>query len=161
MRKAFKIRIFLRDEQAVSEEFSLLPALSIVMVGFALFVILLAQTYGVHTDRVHQLQYYQTAESILQRVTNPDCFFMTEGGLVNLQALYTDQESLFLLCSYYEKSGIFFLLRLAYNDVVTDFPDSIQKPPFRCVAVSRPIGVFLNEAQTIPGILTILLWGEE
>ncbi len=160
MKKTFKIRLFLSDEQAVSEEYSLLPALSIVMVGFALFIILLAQTYSAYADKVQKLQYYQTAESILQRLTSPDCFFIKEGGLIDLQVLQSDEESLSLICSHYTPSGIFFWLRLAFDGVVADFPESVPHSSFRCVAVSRQVGVFLNEAQTQPGVLTIMLWEE-
>lgn len=160
MKKKLKKRIFLGDERAVSEEFSLLPALSIVMVGFALFVILIAQTYTAYTNHVSQLQSYQTAAAILQKVTSPDCYFIKPGGLLDLYTLQNNEESLTKICSHYKKFGIFFFLRLAYDDTVITFPESSSPPAFRCISVSRQIGIYLNEAQTTPGVLTILLWGE-
>lgn len=155
-----KKRIFLDDEQAVSEEFSLLPALSIVMVGFAVFIILIAQTYTGYTEQVSQLQHYQTADTILQKVTNPDCYFIKPGGLLDLDELQNNEEGLTKICSHYEKFGIFFFLRLASDEGVMDFPKSVSPPSFHCISISRQIGIYHNEAQTTPGVLTIMLWEE-
>lgn len=160
MKKKLKKRIFLSDEQAVSEELSLLPTLSIVMVGFAVFVILMAQTYTSYTDHVSQLQHYQTASTILNVVTNPDSYFIKPGRLLDLDTLLNNQEGLTRIFSRYEKFGIFFFLRLAYNDRLIDFPDSVSPPASRCISVSRQISIYINEAQTIPGLLTIMLWEE-
>jgi hypothetical protein len=158
MRTIIKRRNFLIDEQAVSEEFTVLPALSIVMIGFTLFVVLLAQTYTAYGERINQLQNYQTASSIVRKLTNPDCFFIRDGGLIDLFLLQNDTESLHLFCEQYQKSGIIFLVRLHWNNNTQDFPNTTISIPSNRIAISSNVGVYLNEGQTIPGTLTIIVW---
>jgi len=160
MKKTFKMRYFLVDEHAVSEEFTMLPALSIVMIGFALFVVLLAQTYTAYEERIDRLQNYQTADGIANKLTNPDCYFIREGGLIDVTILQSDTGSLQILCEQYERSGVIFLLRLQWNNLTQDFPDTLSIAPMNRIAVSKDVSIYLNEAQTVPGTLTIVLWGD-
>ena len=80
-------RRFIKDENAISEEFTALPALSVVMIGFALFIVLMANTYSAYNTRIDSLEKYQTADFIAIKLTNPDCFFIKEGGVINLPVL--------------------------------------------------------------------------
>ena len=158
MKTTLRKRYFLKNVEAVSEEFTVLPALSVVMIGFALFVVLLAQTYITYADRIDRLQSYQTADGLLQKLTNPDCFFIREAGLIDLHLLQNDTISLQNFLEQYTKSGFFFHLQLHWNDQIWDFPESMSSDPDIRIAVSKEIGIYLNEAQTTPGTLTILLW---
>jgi len=158
MRNTIKKRFFLKDERAISEEFTVLPALSIVMIGFALFVVLLAQTYTVYEERINHLQNYQTASSIVHKLTNPDCFFIRNEGLIDLPILQNDTESLKIICEQYQKSGFAFFLRLRWDNCSQDFPKKTISMPANRIAISTDVGIYLNEAQTIPGTLTIVLW---
>ena len=160
MRTTLRKRYFLKNEEAISEEFTVLPALSVVMIGFALFVVLLAQTYLTYTDRIDRLQSYQTADGLLQKLTNPDCFFIREAGLVDLHLLQNDTMSLQNFLEQYTKSDFFFHLQLHWNDQIWVFPESMVSNPDIRIAVSKEIGIYLNEAQTTPGTLTVLLWGD-
>jgi hypothetical protein len=158
VKKPFKMRYFLGDEHAVSEEFTILPALSIVMIGFALFAVLLAQTYTAYEERMDRLQNYQTADGIVHKLTNPDCYFIREGGLIDVSTLQNDTGSLQILCEQYERSGVIFLLRLQWYNLTQDFPETLSIAPMNRIAVSKDVGIYLNEAQTVPGTLTIVLW---
>lgn len=158
MRNIVRKRYFLKNEEAVSEEFTVLPALSVVMIGFALFVIILAQTYIAYTDRIDRLQSYQTADGLLQKLTNPDCFFIRESGLVDVHLLLNDTNSLQQYFEKYTKAGLYFLLQLRWNNQLWEYLDPSESNPLSRTAVSKEIGVYLNEAQTIPGTLTIVLW---
>ena len=158
MKNTTSIRSFLKNNQAISEEFTVLPALSIVMVGFALFVLLIAQTYLTHANHIQRLQDYQTTDKLLQKLTNHDCYFIREGGIINLQTLQNDTDSLQKIFDQYKKSGGTFLLRLRWNNQTKYFPEPLLGNPLTCIAVSKELGLFLNEAQTIPGDLTLFLW---
>ena len=158
MKYFFTTRFFLENDAAVSEEFTVLPALSIVMIGFSIFTLLLAQTYIVTMDNLERLQHYQTADRILQRITNSESVFISQGGCINLQTLQSDNGFLEEICKEYKRSGICFLLRLAYNNYSMDFPKTPPERPVQCTAVSKEVPIYLNEAQTIPGRLSIVLW---
>jgi len=158
MRNLRNVRYFLMNDEAVSEEFTTLPALSVVMIGFALFIVLFSQTYLVYEGRMQQLEEYQTADALANKLTNPDCFFIKEGGLVDLPLLSNDTFSLKRICDQWKQSGINFFLRLHWSNVTMDFPEPSNASMSHRVAVSRQVGVFLSDAQTVPGVLTVILW---
>ena len=160
MKNRVKLRIFLKNEDAVSEEFTVLPALSIVMIGFALFVVLLAQTYTTYADHISRLQYYHRANGLLQKLTNPECYFIREGGLIDVSILQNDNTSLQKLGEQYKQFGIFFLFQLNWNNQCQNFPDIEPVTNVSRIAVSKSVGIYLNEAQTLTGTLTIIVWRE-
>lgn len=158
MRKRIKVRFFLKNEEAVSEEFTVLPALSIVMIGFTIFVVLLAQTYLAHAERVELLQQYQITDGLLQKLTNPECYFIRTGGLIDLSILECDTSSFHRLYEHYKQIGYEFYLQLQWDGQSKTLPESCIPQSLKRIAISRAIGVYINEAQTIPGTLTLVLW---
>jgi hypothetical protein len=158
MQKSKEIISFLSDQNAVSEEFTTLPALSIVMIGFALFILLLAQTYTSYQQRMEQLAFYHTADGIATKMTNPDCYFMRDGGLVDLAIMQNDTSFIQSLRGQLERGGITFLLRLHWGNFTIDIPEPLPPAVTQRVAVSKNVGIYLNEAQTVPGTLTVILW---
>lgn len=160
MRNNKNIQVFIKDNKAVSEEFTVLPALSIVLIGLALFVALLGQTYLVYTTHVNCIQNYQTADHILETLTNPDCFFVKESGLIDIERFQNEKTLLQKICDKYKKIGILFFLRLRCGNVTIDMPKLLSNESAQSVAISKEVGVILNEAHTSPGFLTIFLWRE-
>jgi hypothetical protein len=156
MIQRFTVQSFWANEQGISEEYTSLPALSVVMIGFSLFLILLAHTYTAYQDRMTQVQYYQIAEGLLGKCTNPDSSFM-RSGLVDV-SLLANTTSVLRLQNEYHSSNISFILRLHYLDVDYDYPGPPPSTTPHRVAASKQLGVFLNDAQTIPGTLTLILW---
>jgi hypothetical protein len=158
MKYTIKTRYFLKNEEAVSEEFTNLPVLSIVMVGLTLFIVLLAQTYIVYTDRVGRLQRYQTADALMQRLTNPDCFFIREGGLIDVSYLKKENSMLQYFFERYTKNGFCYLFQLQWDNQSWVYPENVTPSQGNRIAMSMPFGIYLNEAQTVLGTLTIMLW---
>ena len=155
-----KTRRLIKNKEAVSEEFTALPALSVVMIGFTLFFLLIANTYNSYEDRIESLEKYKTADFIATKLTNPDCFFIKEGGLVNVDLLKSSEskEKLNALKNEYRSTGYDFTLRISWETSQQDFPEHLPAEVNERVAVSKDVGVYLNEAQTKPGTLTIILW---
>lgn len=160
MIKQIPLISFIRNEKAVSEEFTSLPALSVVMIGFTLFFVLLANVYISYELRVESIEKYQTADFIAGKLTNPDCFFIREGGLVDLPLLRTTEGKSRLNATReeYKTSGVNFVVRTSWYNCSEDFPEKLPDDIGDRVAVSRNVGIYLNEAQTAPGKLTIILW---
>jgi hypothetical protein len=156
MIRRFTVQSFWANEHGISEEYTSLPALSVVMIGFSLFLVLLAHTYTAYQDRMMQVQYYQIAEGLIGKCTNPDSPFM-RNGLVDV-SLLSNSSNIMRLRDEYRLSNISFIFRLRYLDVDNDFPEpSPSMTPHR-VAAAKELGVYLNDAQTTPGTLTIILW---
>ena len=161
MSKKSLIRGFIRNETAVSEEFTALPSLSVVMIGFTLFFVLLANVYVSYELRVESLEKYQTADFIAGKLTNPDCQFIKTGGAVDLPLLRSDsgKSNLSSLREEYKASGVNFTVRVSWEETYEDFPEALPTNTIGDrIAVSRTIGVYLNEAQTMPGKLTVITW---
>jgi hypothetical protein len=158
--KGIPFKVFINDEKAISEEFTSLPALAVIMIAFTLFFALIANVYISYENRVESLDKYQTADFIATKLTNPDCYFMQLGGTVDLQMLNTDSsnEELNNIRQEYIASGIDFILRISWDDSLEDFPENMPNDVFNRVAVSRNVGIRLNDAETTPGKLTIIMW---
>jgi len=155
-----KLRKIISNKKAISEEFTTLPALSVVMIGFTIFFLLVANTYNAYENRIESLEKYKTADFIATKLTNPDCFFIKEGRIVNIDLLENDEskQKLKSLKDEYRSSGFDFILRISWNSNQKDFPDELPTDIADRIAVSKNIGVYLNEAQTKPGKLTIIVW---
>lgn len=160
MVKKLHLKKFIHDEKAVSEEFTSLPALSVVMIGFTLFFVLLATVYTSYDTRIESLEKYQTGDFIATKLTNPDCYFIREGGLIDLPLLNSTsgKSALNLMRDEYKTSGVNFTLRISWDNNHEDFPETLPDHIGDRVAVSKNVGVYLNEVQTAPGELTIILW---
>ena len=158
--KKLYLRKFIQNKHAVSEEFTSLPALSVIMIGFALFFVLLASAYTSYDLRVESLEKYQTANFIATKLTNPECFFIQEGGLVNLPLLLSNsgEEQLEEIRQEYQSSKIHFVVQLSWDKDTKILPADQLSGVGNRVAVSKNVGIYLNEAQTVPGTLTIILW---
>jgi hypothetical protein len=158
MRTIVRKRYFLRNEEAVSEEFTVLPALSVVMIGIALFILLVAQTYGAYIERIDRLQTYQTVDGLFIKLMNPDCFFIKSPGLINLYLVQNETTLLQKFFGQYIRSGFLFQFQIKWSNQTWFFPKTSNANPLNRIAVSKAIGIYLNEAQTVPGTMTLLLW---
>jgi len=158
--KKTPFRSLIRNEKAISEEFTSLPALSVVMIGFTLFFVLIANVYSSYAMRVDSLDKYKTADFISTKITNPDCYFIKEGGLIDLPRLHSIESNILLqsMKNKYKSSGFDFVLRISWDKNSEDFPENLPSNINDRVAVTKDVGIYLNEAQTVPGKLTIILW---
>jgi hypothetical protein len=154
------LKNIISNDKAVSEEFTSLPALSIVMIGFTVFFLLLANTYNAYEYRLEILERYKTADFIASKLTNPDCFFIKEGRIVDINLLKKDEskEKLNAVRDEYKQAGFDFIIRISYDEFQKDFPEDLPATIGDSRAVSKSIGVYINEAQTKAGKLTVILW---
>jgi hypothetical protein len=155
------VRDFVRNDAAVSEEFTSLPALSVVIIGFGLFAVLLSQTYLSYEERMEQIQDYQIVNSLAHQLTSRERPFIREGGVFDVSALQQDSTPLFGIRDQWLRSGWRFLLRIHWGNTTQDFLGPEDTTVSHQVAVTHPIGVYLNDAQTTSGTLTIILWRGE
>ncbi len=151
---------FIQDEKATSEEFTSLPALTVVVIGFTLFVALLARIYTSYETRVDILENYKIASSIVSKLTNPNCLYIRPGSNIDLATLQSREGRLALNITRheYQNSSIDFIVRLNWNNSAEDFPIELPEKTNDRVAVSTYIDVYLNEARTIPAKFTVILW---
>ena len=106
------------------------------------------------------LDKYKTADFISTKLTNLDCYFIKEGGLVDLPRLHSPESNILLqsMKNNYKSSNLDFVLRISWDRNSEDFPEDLPSNIGDRVAVTKDVGVYLNEVQTVPGKLTIILW---
>ena len=157
-------RSLLKNKEAISEEFTSLPALTIVLIGFTLFILIITNSYNAYNIRIDSIDKYQTASYISNKLTNPDCYFIMEGGMIDLPLLDSpdtteSDDKLNDMRKEFSSSGINFSVVISWNNQKKCFPeDSIPNDIGDTVAVSKTVSIYLNEAQTKPGKLTVVSW---
>ncbi len=157
-------RKFLENNKAVSEEFTTLPALVVVMIGFSIFILVISNVYSAYNHRINTINNYQTASFIANKLTNPDCFFMMEGGIVNLSCLENSYNSIEenTLEKLREEIGFKcsnLSIIISWDDKNIVFePKTLSQNSFDKIAVSKTVSIYLNEVQTKPGKLTVVTW---
>jgi hypothetical protein len=162
MKRRKTVRKILQNNHAVSEEFTTLPSLTVIMIGLTLFILLVANTYSSYEHRVESLQKYQTANFIATKLTNPDCLFMHEGGKIHYLSfnIFNTTPQWDSLQNQYKSAGIGFRLQLSWDQEKIDSNPDDYNPQTTGdrVAISREVSIQLNPAITVPGKLTIITW---
>ncbi|MFO7677074.1 MAG: hypothetical protein R6V50_01645 [Thermoplasmatota archaeon] len=165
MKRKKNLRKIIDNQNAVSEEFTTLPSITIILVGFALFILLIANTYSAYESRIESIQKYQTANFIATKLTNSDCQFIQEAGSVryNLFTIFDTTDQWDILQEEYKKSAIGFRILLSWDEGSYELNPSDYNSLLTGdrVAVSREVSIQLNHARTIPGKLTIITWSVE
>jgi hypothetical protein len=150
-------RLLSRNEEAVSEEYTALPALCVVVIGLALFFLLLAHAYAMPQAQSETTRTYHTAELLTEKLLDPANAFIQSGGILDLDILTGTSVPLDRLRQDNSPSGFDFLLRLTTANTTITIPANVTIPT-SAVAASRTIPVALSPAQTIPGRLTVVVW---
>jgi len=155
---------FIRDERGISEEFTSLPALAVIMIGFSLLFIMIVGLYHSYSEEIKSIEDYQTADFILERITMSDGplakeGIMMDGGFINFKNFEKIDEN--ILNKIRKESGIKsknFALKLEFEE--KGFENSLIKGdlPNEYISVSKYVTVYLNDVKRVPGILSVMVW---
>jgi hypothetical protein len=154
------LREFIHDKKAVSEEFTMIPAIVIVLVGFALFGLLLTNTYEAYNQSIETTENYRKARSILTKLTSPEGKIIDESGIIHLNLLINHPE--WVTNEYHKYSNVKFFVRLNWKGNTESYIDIPANPSVNRnqVALSKAVSISLNSVETKPGTFTIILWRE-
>jgi len=156
---------FLRDKRGISEEFTSLPALMVVMIGFAIFFALIAGVYHAYNERMEAVDKYEAANFVLEKLMAADGPLGEKGvimlgGVIDLSKLsnLTTND----MVDIRESSGIVGVKFGFKLEVSAKSGGTVEKGIVNrqrgFIAVSREVPVYLNDAQTVPGIFTVMVW---
>lgn len=158
---------FIRDERGLSEELTSLPALAVIMTGFAIFFIMIAGVYHSYNQEMESIDEYQTANFILEKITTSDGALakkgiMMEGGLISLINFERINEK--IMDEIIKESGIEGE-RVALKLELKKGYDELKNPLIRgklptteYITVSKRVTVYLNEVKKVPGVLSVMVW---
>jgi hypothetical protein len=148
--------LFTSDEQAVVEPNSDLVAMALAVIGFVIFISVMAHTYQVYQEKTYIAQHYDDAASLAGLLRNDP--LLTAPGRPDLIDA-SRVESL--------GAGDISELKDRYGTRY-DFSFKVEAPPSYSkvvgtsedlgVSASIPVTIRLNEAEEMPGTLTVKLW---
>ena len=148
--------MFTSDERAVVEPNSDLIAMALAVIGFIIFISVMAHTYQVYQEKTLIAQHYGDAASLAGLLRNDPV--LTAPGRPDLIDAYR-VESL--------GAGDISELKDRYGTRY-DFSFKVEAPPTYSkvvgtsedlgVSASIPVTIRLNEAEEMPGTLTVKLW---
>ncbi len=154
---------FIRDKRGISEEFTSLPTLVVVMIGFGLFFALIGGVYYSYNEKVERIDKYETANFILEDVTAVDGPLAKKGvirtgGTINPSAIDDNQAAVETAlqqhCSYPGWEYKIEIEWAASAEQIIPFTNNQENT----VAASKKVPVYLNEAQTVAGELRVIVW---
>jgi hypothetical protein len=151
------VRQFAIQKDAVSEEFAALPALCVVLIGLAVYLLVHAHAYMGYQAEVDTAVLYHTAELLTDHILNPTNGFVSTTGALDPAALANDTEFSTTLQEHFRHAGFGFLITLSTTNVTVTLPSTTALPDHR-LSVRRVVAVSYNEAQVVDGSLTVLLW---
>ena len=155
MKSWYNKKLF-RDNAAVSEEFTALPALVVISIGLTLFLIMFSSAEESYNIQKKSIDEYQTAGFLLNHILDPDAPIMKDKGVINYPFLDSINGKNYLESIRQQTGNINFSLLLSFKNEEHFYP---YKPPdVDRIAVSQPIAVYLNEVETTSGRITIILW---
>lgn len=148
---------FLSDNSAVAEEFSSLPALTIVVIGLSIFIVLIAQAYGAYVDREQSNELFEVANEILEDLTSHGSLVLASEGTIDGSVFLNDDSSVKKVEDFFDLKydGVILLsfdefsLQLPQNKTIID---SVR------VSVSKNAAIRLNDLETKNGVVSVIVW---
>jgi len=158
-----------RDERGVLEPHTDLLSVALAVIGFMVFAALMSQTYLGYEDRSFALENYETASLLAEKLADTPALEAENSGLLSAASLDTlsgpngasERAKLFAAFS----GNYRFLVEVRTGDgqwhwqikpdnAETDaFADDLEK-----VAASVPVVIELNPAESVSGILTVVIY---
>jgi hypothetical protein len=159
MRKENKL---LHDQSAVAEEFTALPTLSVIMIGFTIFFILIAQAYQAYEQHQTRFEYIEKAKYLSNKLISPTTPFIQTGGLLNPNVLNSSIGRAYItsLQETLSLSSINFSIAIRYDENIMYIPDSPSHLANDRFGYSSYQPLIIDSFHIRPGILTVIVWGE-
>jgi hypothetical protein len=164
-----KCALILRDERGVLEPHADLLSVALAVIGFMVFAALMSQTYLGYEDRSFALENYESASLLAESLADDSILKAQSSGLLSAAALDTlsgpegtgERARLFAAFS----GNYRFLVEVRTGDGKWYWriaPDNAESEVFadgrEKVAASVPVVIELNSAQSIPGVLTVVIY---
>ena len=148
--------MFTKDERAVVEPNSDLVAMALAVIGFVIFISVMAHTYQIYQEKTLIAQHYDDALSLAEllgndpMLTDPYCPDLIDASRVESMGAKDIEELKGKYATYYNFS---FKVEVppTYSKVVGTSEDL-------GVSASIPVTIRLNDVEEMPGTLTVKIW---
>ncbi|MBS3748884.1 MAG: hypothetical protein KGY65_07700 [Candidatus Thermoplasmatota archaeon] len=155
-------KIIRHDTNAVSETFTVLPALAMVLIGFTIFSIIIATAYTTFDTKKEYVAMVEYSDQILEKISSPNACFTTDGNTINYLVFSSNQSKHYIetVKSQFAPYQLCFSVKLSFEQVEIWLPQPISNNYSigNQYASSKQVSVQINEIKTLPGTLTVVLW---
>lgn len=164
-----KCVLMIRDERGVLEPHADMLSVALAVIGFMVFAALMSQTYFGYEDRSFALENYESASLLAVSLADDPILRTESSGLLSAAALdilsgpegANERARLFAAFSGNSR----FLVEIRTGDGQWRWrilPDNVEPEAFadgrEKVAASLPVVIQLNPAQSVQGILTVVVY---
>ncbi len=160
----FHKKPFRKDDEAISESFTVLPALAMVLIGLTIFSIILTTAYTSYDYHHDIIDKFNGSKEILNKISSPNTPVTEDGSVFKLKDFYSKEASDFFnqLLIEYKLYGYNFTIKLKNKDKVfwnfnTQYSDNLLSNTYAC---TKTVSIAINELQIVPGSLTVIFWNQ-
>lgn len=155
-----KLRPLIKDSEGISEEFTSLPALAVLMIGVCLFLVLLTSGNSSINQQSDDIETIQTIEYIKSKICSPISPFYSSGGIVSTNIINgpIGQSYVLRIQKDLAATSINFSLKLSYDQNTLYILEEPPEQNRQRTAYSTHVLIKTNDLIRSPGILTIILW---
>ncbi len=152
---------FINNEKGVMEPYNDLPAMTLALVGFIIFMALLAQSYTAYQQKAFMAEHYQDAENLAEKLSRDGAL---TGGIPDVVDANKIEELNKNPDELMQKYGTYynFMFKVEINSAVRTYSRVIRNPYASeskiGVSASIPVTIKLNDVQELPGTLTVKMW---
>lgn len=152
---------FINDEKGMIEPYSELPAMALAMVGFIVFMAVIAQAYTTYQEKSFIAGHFQDVSNLAKKLGKESSLTGTRPGIIDsvkLENLKNDPDEIFRKYgSYYN-----FMFKVESNSGQRSYGIIIKKTDTEeqneGISASIPVTIGLNDVEDIPGTLTVRIW---
>ncbi len=153
---------FTSDDRGVMEPYADLPSMALAVVGFIIFIALVAQAYTAYQQKAFMAEHYQDAANLADKLSKDSALLSGSRtdviGASEIEKISGSPQELFRKYgSYYN-----FMFKVEAHQAGREYSTVIKNPnvPESKIGVSAsvPVTVKLNEVQEVPGALTVRVW---
>lgn len=155
---------FTSDERGVIEPYTELPAMALAVVGFVVFIAIVAQAYATYEEKSYIAGHYQDAADLARKLADDGSLAGIRPDVIDsgkLEAVRDDPGDII------EKYGSYynFMFKVESYSENRAYSIIIKSPELnetkKGVSASIPVTVRLNDVEEQPGILTVKIWSKK
>jgi hypothetical protein len=153
------------NNHAISETFTVLPSLAMILIGFTIFSIVIATAYTTFDTKQTYIDKFEISDMVLEKICSPNAVFTDDSNLINVKTFNSEKSKDYIsqLQDTYELYSYSLAVKVAYKNTECWVPAPIspEKIGVDIFASSKQVSVVLNEVTTIPGRMTVFIWIEQ
>ncbi len=153
---------FISDERGVVEPHIDMPAMALAVVGFVVFIAVTSQAFGAYQNKAFIAENYQDAMNLAEKLSRDSTLTgSVRPDVIDIARLEEiGKEPMELMRKYGAHYN--FMFKVEVDTTSRTYTRIIKNPEISeskyGISSSIPVTVRLNDAQELPGMLTIKIW---